>query len=121
VSERRVLALVDDLMFASRIEAARGDRPLRVVRVRSPEALLESCREAPPALVVLDLDAARLEPMRAAALVRAEVAGARIVGFVSHVHEEIARAGGEAGCDRVLARGAFVRELPGLMAEAAGG
>jgi CheY-like chemotaxis protein len=117
-----VLALVDDLMFASRIrEAARG-AGLEVRTVRDAQAALEHGREDPPALVLLDLDRERLRPVEAVRLLRGEapLAALEIVGFVSHVNEARIREAEEAGCTRVLSRGAFVRELPGLMARAAG-
>jgi hypothetical protein len=41
------------------------------------------------------------------------------VAFLSHVHAEGAEAARAAGCSRVLARSAFVQELPRLIAAAA--
>jgi hypothetical protein len=41
-----------------------------------------------------------------------------VVAFVSHVRPERAEAARAAGAGRVLSRGAFVRELPGLLAAA---
>jgi hypothetical protein len=41
------------------------------------------------------------------------------VGFFSHVHAERAQEAIAAGADRVLARGAFVRGLPALLAAGA--
>lgn len=112
----RVVALVEDLMFASRIrEAARGSQAT-LETVRSGVALLEACAREAPGLVLLDLDAARLRPLDAARELRAAAAGLPVVGFVSHVNGELARAGMESGCTRVLARGAFVQELPALLA-----
>lgn len=112
-----VIALVDDLMFASRIAEATRPSGISVSRVRTPEALLEQCREAAPGLVLLDLDADRLDPLRAIRELAADpgLAGVRMVGFVSHVDAERTRAAREAGCE-VLSRGAFVRDLPALAA-----
>jgi len=117
-----VVALVDDLMFASRIAEAARPAGISLGRVRSPEALRERCRGASPGLVVLDLDADRLEPLRALRELLAEPAlsGVRVVGFVSHVDVQRAAAAREAGCE-VMSRGDFVRELPALLAGLAGG
>jgi CheY-like chemotaxis protein len=111
-----LVALVDDLMFASRIAEAARPRALTLSRVRSPEALLERSRESSPLVVILDLDADRLEPLRALEALAAEpaLAGLRTIGFVSHVDVERARAARAAGCE-VLSRGEFVRELPALL------
>jgi CheY-like chemotaxis protein len=117
-----VIAFVDDLMFLSRIrEAARPlDVELRAAR-RLPE-LLEAAR-AGAALVLVDLDSARLAAADALAALRADPALAQlpVVGFFSHVHAERARAAREAGCTRVLARGAFVQALPELLRSHASG
>lgn len=116
-----LVALVDDLMFASRIAEAARPQSLALSRVRSPEALLERSRELGPGLVILDLDADRLEPLRALAALAEDpaLAGIRVIGFVSHVDVERARAARAAGCE-VLSRGEFVRELPALLSGAVG-
>jgi len=113
-----VIALVDDLMFLSRIrEAAKGSE-VEVRAVRTPESLLDACRTQAPALVFVDLDSDRLRPLQAPASLRGDAALAPVAlfGFVSHVNGERARAAQEAGYTRVLARGAFVQELPGILA-----
>ena len=113
-----MIALVDDLMFASRIQEAARPVGAAVVRVGGPEALVARCREAPPRLVILDLDADRLEPLRALAALGGDPAlrPLRVVGYVSHVDVERAEAARSAGCAEVMARGRFVKELPGLVA-----
>jgi len=115
-----VIALVDDLMFLSRIrEAARGGRA-EVQAVRTLPELVEACR-TPPRLVILDLDSRRLPGLEALRALRQEAALAEVpvVGFLSHVDAEGARRAREAGCTRVLARSAFVREVADLLAAAA--
>jgi len=115
-----VVALVDDLLFLSRIrEAARGT-PVEIRSARSPAAVLQASRDG-ARLVLVDADSARLPWEESVRALRAE--GGRavppVVAFLSHVHAERAEAARAAGCTRVLARGAFVQELPGLLADAA--
>ena len=38
------------------------------------------------------------------------------VGFLSHVQKDLALAAREAGCDRVIARSAFTKDLPQILA-----
>jgi DNA-binding NarL/FixJ family response regulator len=112
-----VLALVDDLMFLSRIrEAARGT-DVDVRTARTAAALVAACREAQPTLVLADLDSARLPVIAAIEALRAEtdLAGVKVVGFVSHMNADRARMGREAGCATVLARSAFVQDLPEIL------
>jgi len=109
--------LEDDLMFLSRIREAAKTAGAGVVVVRTREALLEACRVEPPGLVLADLDSPRLGAIDAIRALKAEpdLAAIPVVGFFSHVNVESARAATAAGCERVLARGAFVQELPRLL------
>jgi CheY-like chemotaxis protein len=108
----RVVALVDDLMFVSRITEAAAPQGLEVKKVRTVAELVEACRPA-PRVVLVDLDSSRLPWAEGVAALRAdpELAGVPVVGFYGHVHTEHARQGEQAGCTRVLARGAFVQQL----------
>lgn len=115
-----VLALVDDLLFLSRIrEAARGTGT-DVRAVRGPADLVAGARDG-ARLVLVDADSTRLPWADAVAALRADPAHASlpVVAFLSHVHAERADAARAAGCSRVLARGAFVQELPRLVASVA--
>jgi len=115
----RVLALVDDLLFLSRIrEAARGTGA-EVRAVRGPDDLLAAGREG-SRLVLVDADSSRTPWPEAVRALRADpaLASLPVVAFLSHVHAERAEAARAAGCTRVLARGAFVQELPRLIAAA---
>jgi hypothetical protein len=109
----RVVVLADDLMFVSRVrEAARG-LDLEVAALRQPPQ-----EGAPPArLALVDLD--RFGDPATLAKLRTALGDQPIVGFVSHVHAERARQAREAGIARVLARSAFVQELPAILAAAA--
>ena len=42
-----------------------------------------------------------------------------VIGFLSHVNADAAREARNAGCGQILARSAFVRDLPQLLAAAA--
>ena len=115
-----VLALVDDLLFSSRIRAAaeRTGRPISFVRSRA--ALLPEIAKTRPDLVIIDLDRESLDPIGAIRDVKSLADGHAVpmVGFVSHVHADLIDAARRAGCDQVLARSAFVNRLPDLFAKA---
>jgi len=112
-----LVALVDDLMFLSRVrEAARG-AGVGMTSVRDADGLLAAAR-AGARLVVVDLDGARVPWREALASLRADAAFRElpVVGFLSHVRGDLAEAARAAGASRVLARSAFVAELPRLVA-----
>jgi CheY-like chemotaxis protein len=116
----RVLALVDDLLFLSRIREAARDTGLEVRGVRSAAELLEGAR-AGVRLVLVDAEGARLPWAEAVSALRkdAALASVPVIAFVSHLRADRAEAARAAGCSRVLARGAFVQELPRLLVAAA--
>jgi PleD family two-component response regulator len=112
-----ILALVDDLMFASKIKTAAGQLGVPVAFLRSGEAALTKMRETPPSLVIFDLNATRLDPVGTAAAMRADpaLAAIRTVGFVSHVHTELIDAARAAGVTEVIARSAFSSQLAEIL------
>src|SRR5262245_21502973 len=112
-----VLVLADDLMFVSRVrEAARGlDLEVKALRQPPAEGPAELASEA--RLAVVDLD--RFGDPAVLARLRGALGDRPLVGFVSHVHADRARQARDAGCTRVLARSAFVQELPTMLSAAA--
>lgn len=116
-----IVAAVDDLLFSSRIRNVAKQAGVPCVFARSVEAVVEQVRAHRPALVLLDLDAERIQPLEALARLRAdpETAQVRTLGFVSHVHASLIQAARAGGIGDVLPRSAFVAALPDLVAGAA--
>jgi CheY-like chemotaxis protein len=113
---RRVLAAVEDLLFRSKISETAEQLGIEARFPRSPKKLLEALRESPPDLLVLDLNSARFEPLDILRTVKSDEVGIPTVGFLSHVQRDLAVAAREAGCDHVMARSAFTRDLPKILA-----
>ena len=115
---RKVLAAVEDLLFRSKISETASTLGIEAAFPRNPRKLLEALRESPPDLLVLDLNSARFEPLTILRTVKSEEATRDVgtVGFLSHVQKDLAVAAREAGCDRVVARSAFTRDLPQILA-----
>jgi CheY-like chemotaxis protein len=112
-----VVVGVDDLMFSSRISTAAKALGVAIKFARSPEAIVEAVKATSARLVILDLNSLRVQPLAAVAALKAEpsLAGVRTVGFVSHVQTDLIGQAREAGVDQVLARSAFVAQLPELL------
>jgi CheY-like chemotaxis protein len=116
---RTAVAWAADLMFASRIRATAEAGGRQVQLVRSGAALATAARTRPGTLVLLDLEARGLNLAVLMPALRA--ADAQVIGFVSHVRADLIELARAHGVHRVLARSAFVRELPDLLAGAAAG
>lgn len=113
---RRVLAAVEDLLFRSKISETASHLGIEASFPRNPKKLLAAVREFPPDLLILDLNSARFEPLALLRSVKSETENVTTVGFLSHVQKDLAVAAREAGCDRVVARSAFTKNLPEILA-----
>jgi CheY-like chemotaxis protein len=113
-----VLAVLDDLLFTSKIRAAASQLGTTVAFAKSSGAALQEMRERPPSLVILDLNSPRTDPLGTVAAMKHDPALGAIptVGFVSHVHADLIGRARQAGVDEVLARSAFVEQLPAILA-----
>jgi DNA-binding NarL/FixJ family response regulator len=113
----RVAILVDDMFFTAKINAAAAESGRRIERVKSLEHL-GGLAATPPALVIIDLNSDRLDPLQAIGLLKSseELRSVPIVSFVSHVQTDLIRAAQAAGCDYVLPRSAFTQMLPNIVA-----
>lgn len=112
-----VLVLVDDLMFRSKIKSSAAGLGIAVTFAGSRDAALASMRAEPPALVILDLNNPRIDPIGTIAAMKhdAALSSIRTVGFVSHVDAATIGAARAVGVDEVLARSAFTSALPDLL------
>lgn len=112
-----IIVAVDDLMFASRIASTAKALGVEIAFARSPEAIVEAVRTRAPRLVIFDLNSVKVRPLEAVAALKADATLAAVptVGFVSHVQTELITAARAAGVDQVMARSAFVTQLPQLL------
>src|SRR5262245_42050054 len=108
-----ILAIVDDLMFASKIKTAANQLGVPVVFARSKEAALDEMRKGAPTRVIFDLNSARTDPLGIVGAMKQDPALASLptIGFVSHVRADIINAARQAGVDEVMARSACKEEL----------
>jgi hypothetical protein len=104
----QVVALVRDLMFASRIRLAAKDLGVDVRLVRDPGHLIAAGGNR----LLVDLNQ---EGAIEAARQWKEATGGVVVGFVSHVDVETVTRARSAGIDQVMARSRFVEVLPDLL------
>jgi len=101
-----LLAYIPDLMDRSKVQAAAPSLTL----ARTPADLLASA--GPGVTVVVDLS----RPGVLEVLGPLVAAGARVIGFGSHVDKDVLAAASGAGCEQVLARSAFFSRLEELLA-----
>jgi CheY-like chemotaxis protein len=112
----RIVTVVDNLFFLAKIQQTARQLNVTVEAVL-PEALESCLTKGGVCAVLLDLNhrsGAAIEVL--SALKRNSLtAKVPVVGFLSHVQGDLARAAHSAGCDKVLARSAFTQRLPDLL------
>lgn len=116
-----ILAAVDDFLFRSKIRATAKHVSAEVVFAQTSEEILAQARALKPALVIIDLNSARADPVRTIAALKQDpdLAGTRAIGFASHVHVDLIRAARAAGADEVLPRSAFAGNLADILSSGA--
>ncbi|MBV9158086.1 MAG: hypothetical protein JO097_17605 [Acidobacteriaceae bacterium] len=120
-SKKQVAALLSDLMFLAKIQEAAKRVAVDVVFMNSEEEAIRQAKEN-PSLMILDLNNAKLDALSVIEKLKSdpETSKTRLLGFVSHVQTELKRAAEEKGCDSVIARSAFSRNLAAILRDYAG-
>ena len=114
---RSVIAIVDDLFFASKIRGTAEELGVKPRFARSIEVMIEAARHDRPALIICDLHSQKVDPMGLARRLKADeqLRSIPLLGFFSHVQTELQRQAEEAGFDRVMPRSAFTRNLSEIL------
>lgn len=112
-----ILAVLDDLMFTSKIKTTAGQLGVPIAFARSADAALAAMRTSAPSLVVFDLNNTRINPLAVVAAMKADpaLASIRTVGYASHVQVDVINAARQAGVDEVMARSAFTQNLAAIL------
>lgn len=113
----QILALVDDVFFQAKMLETARHSGVEMKSFASGEALLAELERAAPKLVVIDLNA-RQAPVETIAALRSHPAQTPVIAFFSHVQTEVAQRAREAGCDEVLPRSKFSRDLAAIFSRA---
>lgn len=108
-----ILAIVDDLLFRGKVEtaAARLGAPLTIaadagLALRNGEAWTR---------VLIDLNLSRGDVLAMIRDLREAHPGIPVIGYCSHVQQDLQQRALDAGCTSVLSRSAFVQQLPKLL------
>ena len=112
-----IIAVVDDLFFASKIRGTAEQVGTHVEFVRSIPAVVQKARDEAPALIIADLNASCCEAIDLARALKGDeaLAGVPLLGFFSHIQTELQQAANAAGYDRVMPRSAFTKNLAQIL------
>lgn len=117
-SSPSAVAVVPDLFFQARIREAASLTGVSLTIASSEKMLEEALAAGDVNLVIISLESRSPDPMKAIRMVR-RLSGARTVGYLNHVFEDLKAQALAAGCDQVMPKGAFSKGLPDLLRQCA--
>lgn len=119
--KKKILAVVDDLLFTVKISDAAKRVGLDAEFLKSEKDLLEKAKEN-PLLIILDLNANSVNPLKLIGKLKGNVESKNIslIAFLSHLQGELKIQAQEAGANMVMARSAFSQNLQQILRRHAG-
>ena len=114
--KNKILAIVDDLFFASKIGETARRAGVTVEFAKTEDDVLQMAGQR-PSLIIVDLNLNSIKPLPLIAKLKSnpDLEKTSILAFVSHVQGELKQKAQKAGCDMVLARSSFSQNLPQIL------
>lgn len=113
---RKIVAVLNDLMFQVKIQQAARRAGLEAVFVQSQQDALAQAKENPE-VIILDLNHSAAEPLETIAKLKnnVETSKVKLLCYVSHVQVDLQKEARDRGCDMVMARSGFSQNLPAIL------
>jgi PleD family two-component response regulator len=115
--KKKILAVVEDLLFTVKISDAAKRAGLDVEFVKSERDVIEKATHEKPLLIILDLNFNAVQPLKLISKMKGdgEMKQISVIGYLSHVQGELKQQAQEAGANIVMARSAFSQNLPQIL------
>lgn len=112
----RVVALVEDIFFIAKMKETAKQTGVALETAGDAEALEQAARTDGTSLLIVDLNARgsieAVEKLRAAGITLS------VIAFFSHVQAELGERARAAGCQQVMPRSKFSRDLAEILSAA---
>ena len=120
--KKKILAVVDDLLFTVKISDAAKRVGLEVEFLKSEQDVIQKAAHDKPLLIILDLNNNSVDPLDLISKLKSDGDLKRIslIGYLSHVQGELKQKAHEAGANIVMARSAFSQNLQQILKRHAG-
>jgi PleD family two-component response regulator len=115
--KKKILAVVEDLMFTVKISDAAKRAGLEVEFLKSEHDVIEKATHEKPLLIILDLNFSAVQPLKLISKVKSngEMKQISVIGYLSHVQGELKQQAHDAGANIVMARSAFSQNLQQIL------
>jgi PleD family two-component response regulator len=120
--KKKILAVVDDLLFTVKISDAAKRAGLEAEFVKSEKDVIDKATHEKPLLIIFDLNNNSVQPLELIAKLKSDgdLRHISLIGYLSHVQGELKQKAQEAGANIVMARSAFSQNLPQILKRHAG-
>jgi PleD family two-component response regulator len=120
--QKKILAVVDDLLFTVKINDAAKRAGLKAEFVKSERDVIDKATQERPLLIILDLNCSCVEPLSLISKLKSDgdLKQISLIGYLSHVQGELKQKAQEAGANIVMARSAFSQNLQQILKRHAG-
>jgi PleD family two-component response regulator len=110
---KKILAVLDDLFFSSKIREAAKTLDIDLEFVKNPDGFKEKISSEKPSLIIFDLNSRAGSPLEIIKSIKSssELKEIPVIGFLSHVQIELKKEADRAGCDLVIPRSRFSIDL----------
>lgn len=114
---KKIIVLLDDLFFSSKIREAAKHLEIELEFVKEPSSFTDQMRLGNPALVLVDLNSKAFSPLQVIKTIKStgELKQIPVLGYLSHVQTELKKEAAKAGCDLILPRSKFSRDLKNIL------
>lgn len=118
-SRNKIIAVMDDLFFSSKIREAAKPLGLNIEFVKNADELIEKLKFQKPPLLIFDLNFKAYNPTEVIKHLKSSptLKDIPVLGYLSHVQTELKEEADKAGCDLVLPRSKFSRDLKEILAK----
>ncbi len=115
--KKKILAVVEDLLFTVKISDAAKRAGLEVEFVKSERDVMEKAAQEKPLLIILDLNFSAVQPLDLISKLKGdgEMKQISVIGYLSHVQGELKQQAQDAGANMVMARSAFSQNLQQIL------
>jgi PleD family two-component response regulator len=120
--KKKILVVVDDLLFTVKISDAAKRAGLEAEFVKSEKDVIDKATNEKPLLIILDLNNNSVQPLELISKLKGDgdLRHISLIGYLSHVQGELKQKAQEAGANIVMARSAFSQNLPQILKRHAG-
>jgi len=110
-----VIAVINDLIFETKIRSTAASFGVSTFVVRSVSDLPAEMERVRPALLLIDLNTTADQAVDAVTIAHEHPSKPYVVAFLSHVDQELAERARLAGADEIMPRSRFNHMLPELL------